>query len=699
MSKLGQGIVNFIVYRSKWIEKIFVVFFLISAICFPFVQINYDLSKYLPGEMPSKQGIDLMEEEFGYPGTARVMIDDVSIYEAKIYKDRIENIDGVDMVMWADSVIDLHQSELFVNYEDIEDYYKDRTAIMDVTFVGNDSDQNTRDALKKIEGLLGEKGHFGGQAVQNKFLNEVIPQEMELILVFGVAIILVILLLTTNSWFEPFLFLFVILVSVVINMGSNLLFGSISSITLSVAAVLQLAIAMDYTIILLDNFTRERKIRDSVEEALSAAIRKSLTPISSAGAAAIVGFLALILMRYTIGKDIGLVLAKGIAISLVTVVFLTPALILRWYKIIEKTEHQPLFPSFQKVAQTIYRWRFITFTILLLMAVPAYFAKDMTDFTFGNDAMGLSEGTTVYQDDQVMNAKFGRHNLVLVMVPNSSLVTERRLGNELEELDYVKNVTSLANELPEGVPENFLPKGITKQLHTADYARILLPLKTANESRLAFQCVEEVTNIVEKYYQEGSYVVGVTPSTRDIKEVIVDDWTRIDKMSLLGVALAILVAFRSLILPIILMIPIQMAVFVNMMMPYLMGDRIMFMGYIIVSCLQLGATIDYAIIMTYRYLEYRKDKDKVTAALSAAEASILPIITSGLILAVAGYGVSFFSSVAAIADLGGLIGRGALLSMFMVIALLPNLFVWADRWIIEKYSKFTRRLIKVRGYK
>ncbi|MGI6605600.1 MAG: efflux RND transporter permease subunit [Peptococcia bacterium] len=695
MSKLGQGIVNFIVYRGKLIEKIFAVLFLISAICFPFVQINYDLSKYLPAEMPSKQGIDLMEKEFGYPGTARVMIDDVSLYEAKIYKDRIANIDGVDMVMWADSVIDLYQSELFINYEDIEDYYKDGTAIMDVTFVENDSAQSTRNALQEIENLLGEKGHFGGQAVQNKFLNEVIPQEMRYILVLGIAIILGILLLATNSWFEPFLFLFVIMVSVVINMGSNLIFGNISSITLSVAAVLQLAIAMDYTIILLDNFTRERKTGNTVEEALAVSIRKSLTPIFSAGSAAIVGFLALILMRYTIGKDIGLVLAKGIAISLITVIVLTPALILRWYKLIEKTEHRPLVPSFQKMVRVIYRWRLVIFTVLLLIAVPAYFAKDMTDFTFGNDAMGLSKGTTIYEDDQAMNAKFGRHNLLLAIVPNSSLVTERQLSRELEELTYVKSVTSLANKLPEGLPEDFLPRNITKQLHTDEYARILVPLKTANESRLAFQCVEEVTGIIEKYYPEGSYVVGVTPSTRDIKEVIVDDWTRIDKVSLLGVALAILVAFRSLLLPVVLMIPILMAVFVNMMMPYLMGERIMFMGYIIVSCLQLGATIDYSIIMTYRYLEFRNGKDKVTAALSAAEASILPILTSGLILAVAGYGVANFSSVAAIADLGGLIGRGALLSMFMVIALLPILFIWADRWIIAwSLGRWTNKIKK-----
>ncbi|MDD3350433.1 MAG: efflux RND transporter permease subunit, partial [Eubacteriales bacterium] len=334
----GQAIVDFIVFKSKWIEKIFAVLFVITAICFPFVEVNYDLGKYLPEEMSSKKGIEVMEQEFGYPGTARVMITEVDLYEAKNYKDRIEAIPGVDMVNWADSVTDIYQSNLFLSYEEIADYYKDGDAIMDVTFKGGGSDLTTRKAIDQIEELLGEKGHYGGPAVQDKFLSEVLMKEMVMILGFGVLIILLILTFATTSWLEPLLFLAVIFVSIIINMGSNLIFGTISSITMSVAAVLQLAIAMDYTIILLDNFTKERMSQSiSVEEALSNAIRKSLTPISSAGAAAVVGFLALLLMRYTIGQDIGLVLAKGIVISLVTVVFLTPAFILRWYKLIEKT--------------------------------------------------------------------------------------------------------------------------------------------------------------------------------------------------------------------------------------------------------------------------------------------------------------------------------------------------------------------------
>lgn len=699
----SKSIIDFIIYKSKWVEKFFAVTLIITAICLPFVQVNYDLSKYLPGDMPSKQGIDLMEDVFGYPGTARVMIKDVSIYEAKLYKQRIENFDGVDTVTWADTFEEIYQPDCFYRYDDLEDYYKNRNAIMDITFIGNDSDKQTSDALQKIQDMLGSKGYYGGAAVQDKFLNEVIIKEMVFIMAFAVIVILGILTLTTNSWFEPIVFLIVILISIIINMGSNLIFGKISSMTMSVAGVLQLAIAMDYTIILLDNFTKERKHKLPVEEALSNAIRKSITPISSAGAAAIIGFLAMVLMRYTIGKDMGLVLAKGIAISLVTVVSLTPAFILRWYKIIEKTEHKPFMPSFLPLAKKIYQHRFVFMIIALVITIPSFFAKEMTDFTFGNDAMGLSKGTVVYEHDQKMNEEFGRNNLILIMYPNTSMVSEKQLSDELEDLSYVKYVTSLASLMPEGLPESFLPESVTGDLHKENYARMIVSIRTASESKLAFQSVDEIKSIVKGYYPDGAYVVGVTPSTQDIKAVLVNDWKKIDKLSLLGVALAIMIAFRSFSLPVVLMIPIQMATFANMAMPYVTGKEIMYMGYIIVSCLQLGATIDYSIIMTNHYLEHRKDHDKVTASILTTSESTLPIITSGIILAVAGFGVYFLSSVTAISDLGELIGRGALFSIVMTLAVLPNLFIWFDRFIILKNNgttpKFITKYLKLKPIK
>ena len=680
-------IANFIVNKRKWIERIFIVSIIISIPCFFLVKVNYDLTEYLPASSLSKQGVTLMKNTFGYPGTARVMIKGVSLYEAKIYKDKIENIDGVDMVMWADTKADIYQSSLFVQYQDIEEYYKDNCAVMDVTFLEGDSSNRTHKAIDAIKKVTGEKGCFSGPAVQDKFLRESLKHEVGVASIIVVAVIILILCLTTTSWFEPLVFLLVIFVAIIINMGSNLIFGRISFLTQSVAAILQLAIAMDYTIILLDAFTRERNAGLQPEEAIRKAIQNSMAPILSAGGAAIVGFLALVLMRFSIGVDMGLVLAKGIFISLITIIFLMPAFVLRWYEKIEKYTHRSFVPSFRSVSEKIYRCRYLIVVSAILIAIPSYVAKDMNAFTFGTDALGSSEGTKIYADDQEMIEHFGRNNLLLVLIPQSSMVTEKLLSEELEKLDYTQYVTSLANTLPEGVPASILPESMTGQLHKNGYARILVSIKTASESQLAFNCADEIRRIVNKYYPADSYVIGTTPATQDIKEVLVDDYKKIDMLSLLGVALAIMIAFKPPSLSLVLMIPIQIAIFVNMAIPYVFGDSLVYMGYIMVSCLQLGATIDYSILLSHHYLNYRKQGDPVAAAIKATTLSILPIAISGFILAATGYCLFFTSSIPAIADLGELIGRGALFSMFSVIFLLPNLFVLGDKIIFYQRRK------------
>jgi len=693
----AADLANFIVNKRKWIEIIFIVLTIVSIPCFFLVRVNYDLTEYLPASGPTKQGVTLMKNSFGYPGTARVMIKDISIYEGKMYKDRIENIDGVDMVIWADTKADIYQSSLFVQYQDIEDYYKDNYAVMDVIFKEGDSSTRTHKAIDTIKKITGDKGYFSGPAIQDKFLRESLKQEVKVASIIVVAIIILVLSLATTSWFEPLIFIVVIFISIIINMGSNLIFSNISFLTENVAAILQLAIAIDYTIILLDAFSRERAAGIRPEEAIRNAIQNSITPIFSAGGAAIVGFLALTLMRFSIGVDLGLVLAKGIFISLITILFLMPALVLRWHEKIEKYSHRSFVPSFRSLSEKIYRGRYLIVVSALLIAIPSYVAKDMNSFTFGTDAMGSSAGTKTYADDQEIIKHFGRNNLLLVLIPDSSMVTEKLLSEELEKLDYTQYVTSLANTLPEGVPINILPESMTSQLHKNGYARILVSINTASESQLAFQYTGEIRTIVSKYYPTGAFVVGTTPATQEIKEVIVDDYTKIDLLSLFGVALAIMFAFKSLRLSLVLMIPIQIAVFVNMTIPYLLGDSLVYMGYIIVSCLQLGATIDYSILFSHHYLEYRKQMDTVEAAIQATTVSILPISISGIILAAAGYSLNFTSSVPAIADLGGLIGQGALLSMFAVIVLLPNLFILGDKFIF--YHRKKSRLGKSPAFK
>lgn len=686
----------FIIERSRAIEIVFVIAVLLSMLAAPFVNINYDLTRYLPDTVQSKAGLDLMEEKFGYPGTGRVMIEDVTLYEAKQYKDKLEKVDGVDQIMWLDTGTDVFSSDAFINFNSIDDYYKDGSAVMDIVFEKGDTSRKTSRAIDAMQEITGEKGHYVGMAVQNKSLAENVTKEMKLILTLGVLMIFIILCLTTNSWFEPVLYLIVMGVAILINKGTNIFLGEISFLTNSVSAVLQLAVSMDYSIFLIHAFTREKNKGLDQMTALTNAINEALNSIFASSLTTIVGFIVLAFMKFNIGFDMGIVLAKGIIFSLLTVVFFMPAMILRLTPMIEKTGHRSFMPGFDKLSRGIYRIRYGVLIFVAIFVIPAYTAQNMNRFLFGNDAVGASEGTKVYDDEQLINAKFGRSNMMMALVPNTSLIDEKAFTDEVEALAYTKSVTSMAGSLPDGVPEEFLPKSITEQLHKNDYSRILIYVRSKGESKLAYQCSDEIQALMKKYYPENSYLVGTTPSTQDIETTITKDYSRVNVLSLLGVFFVVMFNFKSVAIPVIIMIPIEVAIFINMAVPYIKGDTMIFMGYIIVSCIQLGATVDYAILTTNNYLECRKQAEKREAAIQALNMSIPAILTSGSILTIVGYILYNISSVAAIGDLGHLIGRGAWMSMLLVCTLLPAFLVLFDNILMDNEFERIRKFFEKR---
>lgn len=686
----------FIIERSRAIEIVFVIAVLLSMLAAPFVNINYDLTRYLPDTVQSKAGLDLMEEKFGYPGTGRVMIEDVTLYEAKQYKDKLEKVDGVDQIMWLDTGTDVFSSDAFINFNSIDDYYKDGSAVMDIVFEKGDTSRKTSRAIDAMQEITGEKGHYVGMAVQNKSLAENVTKEMKLILTLGVLMIFIILCLTTNSWFEPVLYLIVMGVAILINKGTNIFLGEISFLTNSVSAVLQLAVSMDYSIFLIHAFTREKNKGLDQMTALTNAINEALNSIFASSLTTIVGFIVLAFMKFNIGFDMGIVLAKGIIFSLLTVVFFMPAMILRLTPTIEKTGHRSFMPGFDKLSRGIYRIRYGVLIFVAIFVIPAYTAQNMNRFLFGNDAVGASEGTKVYDDEQLINAKFGRSNMMMALVPNTSLIDEKAFTDEVEALAYTKSVTSMAGSLPDGVPEEFLPKSITEQLHKNDYSRILIYVRSKGESKLAYQCSDEIQALMKKYYPENSYLVGTTPSTQDIETTITKDYSRVNVLSLLGIFFVVMFSFKSVAIPVIIMIPIEVAIFINMAVPYIKGDTMIFMGYIIVSCIQLGATVDYAILTTNNYLECRKQAEKREAAIQALNMSIPAILTSGSILTIVGYILYNISSVAAIGDLGHLIGRGAWMSMLLVCTLLPAFLVLFDNILMDNEFERIRKFFEKR---
>ena len=574
--------------------------------------------------------------------------------------------------------------------ESIEDYYKDGCAVMDVTFDEGDTSAKTAQAIEQMQAITGEKGYYVGMAVQTKSLTENVESEMSLILTVAVIMIFAVLCITTNAWSEPFLFLLVMGVAILLNRGTNIFIGTVSFLTDNVAMVLQLATSMDYSIFLLDAFSREREGGLSEEEAMVRAVDDAINSIFASSLTTVVGFLALVSMKFTIGFDMGLVLAKGIVFSLLTVVFFMPAMILKFASMNERTRHRRFLPDFQGLSRRIYKARYASLALMLLLVPPAYVAQGMNTYLYGNSAVGASEGTKVYADDQVIVNTFGRSNMLLALYPNTSSVREREMTEAIEALPYVKSVTSLAGTLPEGIPEEFLPQSLTGELHTQDWCRMLIYIRTKSESSQAFACTQELEEILTGYYPENSYLVGETPSTRDIRDTITEDNTRVNMLSLLGVFLVVMASFRSLVVPVLVIIPIEAAIFLNMAVPYLAGDTMVYMGYIIVSSIQLGATVDYAILLANNYAACRKKiPDKREACIQALSLSCTSIFTSGTIIVLAGYIIHFISSTAAIGDLGHLIGRGGLYSMVLVLTVLPALLVLFDRIVTDnEFERF-----------
>lgn len=681
----GHRPVDLIIHRRKEIEKVFLVLVVLSLLCIPMVGVNYDLTKYLPDSSPSAQALDIMQEEFTYPGMGRVMLQDVTLYEAKNIKDRIADVDGVDMVMWCDTTTNIYGSSLFIDYSSIEDYYKDGDAYMDVIFLEKDSSSRTHKAVKEIEQIVGDRGLVAGSAVSDTNLGPTINAEVARVMVLAVIIIFLILTLTTTSWFEPVLFLSVLGIAIVINMGSNIIFGEISFLSNAVGAVLQLACSMDYSIFLLHAFTEEKANGVAPEQAMANALRTAFSSIGASGATTIVGFLALALMRFGIGPDMGFVLAKGIALSLMTVLLLMPALILRFQNVITKTQHRSFIPrQWRGFGEFVYKLRKPVLAIVAILIIPCYVAQGMADFTYGNEAVANSPGTPVYSAEQQMNETFGQSNMMLALIPLDGNVTEKAMCEELGDLPYVKYALGLASVLPDGIPEDFLPESVTSMMHGENWARVIINVRSAGESDAAFSYADEVRSIIDRYYPDAqTYLVGVTPSTQDIKDIIVPDNQLVNLVSLLGVALVVAITYKSLLLPIVVLIPIECAVFINTAMPYIYGQRTMFLGFIIVSCIQLGATIDYSILLTGNYLDARAQGDKKEAAIRAVTVSAESILTSGMILMTVAYGLYFLTSVEAISGLGQLIGRGALISMILVLFLLPSCLMLFDRWIVK----------------
>ena len=674
---------DYIVRKRDRISLVFIALLLISLFLSLFVEINYDLSKYLPNWSSTQEGIHKMEDTFGYPGTARVMIKGVTMGEALDYKNKIEQISGVDRVTFNTGENGAYAPH-YMEGKDSDLDYKEGKALFHIVFVYGDSDPRTKNAVKEIESLLGDKAVYAGLAVQSKTVEEQVSSQMGLILALGLGFIFLILIIMTNSYGEPFLFLLTILVAVGLNRGSNVFLGRVSFITNNVAAILQIAVSMDYAIFLLHTFEVGLMKGYDKEKALSFAVGKSLNTILASSLTTVGGFLALCAMQFGIGMDMGLVLAKGVILSLLSVILFMPALLLRMWNFVEKTRHKSFLPSFKGLANIAYHVSPAVLILTVILLVPLNIAQGMNDFRFSSSAVVMGKGTQISTMKEEMDSVFGEENLLIAIYPSGRNDMESALGGTLKSLPYVKNVQSLSALLPEGVPEFMTPKSKLDLVRKDGYSRMVITLNLPGESKDSYKAVGTIRQILKDYSGEDSYLVGDTTATMDMENILRKDNDRVNVISLIIIFLVVMISFKSPLYAFVAMVPIEMAIMTNMTFSYLEGNRMIFIGFVVVSSIQLGATVDYAILTLDHFKEERMDKGRKEAITASIWKSLSSLLVSGSILTVVGYVIYFISSVPAIGQLGKLIGRGALCSLFYVVFLLPGLLRVLDKLLIRK---------------
>lgn len=689
MEKLSAWIVK---HRIKLLVA-FVVALVASAATSRLVVTNYEMSKYLPEEMGSVKALTLTEKHFGLPSNVRVMVATDSLQAAKALKDQIAAVPGVDQIIWLDDVASLYTPLSMMPEAVLERYYQKDRALFYVYFEENDFALVTGQALEAIRQILGPEAAIYGSASSSQEVIKASSAQLGKMGTVLVPVILIILVLATTSWIEPFLFLGTLLAAIALNNGTNFLLGEVSFITRGMATALQLAISMDYAIFLLHRFSEEREMGHGVETAMKLALTKSFGAITASSVTTIVGFLALLMMQFKIGTDMGLVFAKGIAFSLLTTLFLLPALTILCDKWIIKTHHRSFIPSMKALGKVVYKLRYGTLVVVLLVLVPAFLGQQANTYIYGGSTISEEVGSPSYQARLAIESEFGPYNPTILLVPKGDPGKELSMVKDLEALPAVKQVQSLSTLMDSKIPTAMLPKSATQAFDSGGYHRLIVVLKTPEESDATFAAIDQVKAIGQAYYPGTYAYAGASVGLSDIKAVASKDNLTVSLVAILAVAAIILLTFKSLSLPILLVVPIETAVFLNMAVPYFSGYALTFVGMLVVSSLQLGSTIDYAILLTSRYLERRTDqapKDAVVLAIDDAGGSIL---TSGTVLTLAGFIIAKTSAVETVSEMGILIGRGTLLSVIMVFALLPALLVIFDG-LIQKTTASKKHLYK-----
>ena len=679
MRKFYTALVN----KRKPILIMFSIAFVISLLCSQLVGVNYDMTDYLPENTKSTVSIDIMGEEFdgGIPN-ARVMIKDVTIPEALEYKDKLKAIEGVTEVTWLDDTVDITVPLATLDADTVETYYINSAALFTVTI--NEDDQV--DAVAEIREIVGDKGAVAGSAVSTADATTNTVSEILKVTAIAVAFVLIVLLLTTNSWLEPIIVLVGLGVAIILNNGSNLIFGEISFVTNAAGSILQLAVSLDYSVFLLHRFEECRRENTDEKSAMVDALCKSTSSILSSGLTTVIGFIALVLMQFRLGADLGIVLAKGVAISLITVFVLMPALILSTYKWIDKTRHKQILPPFKRLGKVVYRMAIPMVCIFAVLIVPSYLGSNANDYLYGSSEV-LGANTQYGKDTAAIEEVFGKNDTYVLLVPKGDTATQTALSDELHTIPEITSIISYVDMAGAEIPSAYLDTETLALLEGENYSRMVLSVDAPYEGEETFTLVSKIRDIAEKYYPDDNYLAGEGVSTYDLKETITADTLLVNLISIGAVFVVIMLTTRSLSIPFILVLSIETAIWLNLTMPYFWDKPIFYLAYLVISSVQLGATVDYAILMTDRYRENRETMDKKTAIPQTVSDVFVSVMTSGSVLTIVGLLLYWMSSNQLLSQLGLFVGRGAIFSLTIVLFVLPGLLFIFDRFVMHKKTK------------
>ena len=676
MKKLADIIVKY----KGIILMLFIVLSLASGYLATRVKTNFDLFSYIPKEAPSTLAIETMMDEYEQDiPNAEIAVPNVSVSDALFMKQKIASLPYVKEVLWLDDQVDLATPLNLHDQKVVEGFYKDEVALFHVTL---EEDSKAMDIVVELQELAGPEGAVRGQVVETANMQRGVTVEISRIVAVAVPVALIILLFATTSWFEPVLFMIVIFVGVLLNMGTNIIFKDVSFITQAVGGVLQLAVSMDYAIFLLHRFRDFREEGLSVEEAMKHAIVKSFSPISSSAITTFFGFLALIFMRFRLGPDLGIVLAKGVVFSLLSVFFLLPVLAVFTYKIIDKTTHRSFLPSFKGTSRLIIRIGIPFMIVAAFAIVPAYIGQRSNDFLYGSQS--FPKDSREARDMDFMQEHFGENMQMVLLVPKGEWAVEEQLAEDLLALPEMKSVIGYVTQVGTGVPPDLLPDRILSLLISDHYSRLILVAESPAESPETYELAEKIRAMTDEAYPEGgTQLAGANFVLLDMKTTINQDLGIVNSLAILAIALVIMITFRSLALPVLLVMTIELSVWINLAIPYLTNTPLNFIGYLVISTVQLGATVDYGILMAQHYMDHRQLLNRKEAAQKTVQTVAGSIIPPALILAAAGFTLYAVSSISVVSELGSVLGRGALTSLAMVLFLLPNLLRLFDR-LVEK---------------